>query len=110
MQQSAAVAKHPAPTAAARPQTVEFTVPEGTAAGQQLRVTTGSGQQLLVVVPPGAVPGQKLRVEMPPPPAAKECSAATPQHGQLVPPMPLSGYSSGAHVQVHCDHLPGVGL
>ena len=51
---------------------LEFTIPDGTIPGQQLQVASATGQELLVIVPPGAQPGQTLRVEVPLPPALRE--------------------------------------
>lgn len=44
---------------------IQVTVPEGVSSGQQIQVTTPTGEQLLVAVPPGVAPGQTMEVTLP---------------------------------------------
>ena len=44
---------------------MEFTIQEGAALGQQLRIATPTGKELLLAIPPGAHPGQLMRAEVP---------------------------------------------
>ena len=44
---------------------IQVMVPEGVSSGQQIQVTTPTGEQLLVAVPPGVAPGQTMEVQLP---------------------------------------------
>jgi SNF2 family DNA or RNA helicase len=65
----------PPPQPAVRP--MQITLPDGVVAGQQVQVVTPVGR-MVIVVPPGAVPGSQLVVNVPnAPPPPQPASSAT---------------------------------
>ncbi|CAK9031137.1 unnamed protein product [Durusdinium trenchii] len=51
--------------AGGKPGVMQVTVPEGVSSGQQIQVTSPTGEQFVVSVPPGVGPGQTMEVHLP---------------------------------------------
>lgn len=53
-------------------ETMLVTIPEGARPGDELTITTSTGQEIVVTVPEGALPGEDLEIPIPAPPRSRQ--------------------------------------
>ena len=75
---------------------VQINIPEGTASGTQITITTPNGKEVIVTVPEGAEVGQELEVEIP-----IDVSLGTDRRGKLPYMRLLLKWTDGCGVQVY---------